>query len=119
MSVFQTSIARSLAPLGMTRFVTARPSIDTNTAQITDRLGVILRVEDGCSGDEDVGAVLDRQARSLGIDAAIDCDLERRLMRLLPFACAFYLGHHLRSERLTTETGMHSHDEQDVDLVEE
>ena len=40
-------------------------------------------------------------------------------MRLLPFACALYLGHHLGAEWLTTETGMHGHDEEDVDLVEE
>ena len=94
-------------------------SIGSFTAQFRDRIAIIFRVKDEGTGDKDVGAVLDRQSRGLGVDAAIDFDVDLCCARFIPLGCAFHFSHHLGVERLTAETGMDGHDEQDVDLVEE
>ena len=93
-------------------------SIGNFTPQFADRLAIIFCVKYEGAGDEDVSAVLDRQARGLGVDAAIDFDVDLCCARFIPLGCAFHFSHHRGAERLTAETGMDGHDEQDVDLVE-
>ena len=94
-------------------------SIGSFTPQFRDRLVIIFCVKDGGAGDEDVSAVLDRQARGRGVDAAINFDVNLCWARFIPLGRAFHFSHHLGAERLTAETGMDGHDEQEVDPVEE
>ena len=76
-------------------------------------------MKDRCTGNEDIGAVLDRQSRSLGVDAAVHFDVDLVRARFVPFGGAFYFFHLIGAKRLPSETGMDSHDEQQVDLFEE
>ncbi len=76
-------------------------------------------MKDGGAGDEDIGAVLDRQSRGLGVDAAVDFDVDLAFARFIPLGGAFHFLHLIGAERLTAEAGMYGHDEQDVDLVQE
>src|ERR1700680_4319021 len=94
-------------------------SIRSFTAQFRDRLAIIFCVKDEGAGDEGVSAVLDRQSWGLGVDAAIDFDVDLCCARFIPLGRALHFSHHFGPERLTAETGMDGHDEQDVDLVEE
>src|SRR5487761_201034 len=64
-----------------------------------------LVAEHGIARDEDSGACFDHQRRRLGIDAAIDLDLD--VGRHRPHA-ANLLGA-LRDELLTTESGLDGH----------
>ena len=48
-------------------------------AQRADRIRVISGFENESASDENVGAVLDREAGGLGVDSAIDFDLVARV----------------------------------------
>jgi hypothetical protein len=62
---------------------------------------------------------LNRQWCGLSVDAAVDFDVDLVFARFVPLGSAFHFFHLLGAERLTAEAGMHGHDEQDIDLVEE
>jgi hypothetical protein len=111
----EAAIVGSLASLGMTtlRLVALFP------AQFADRFGIIFCVKDRSTSDKDVGAILDRQTRSLGVDAAIDFEVDLPFARFVPFGGTFHFFHHLRPEWLPAEARMDGHDEQEVDLIEE
>jgi hypothetical protein len=70
------------------------------------------------SGDENVRAVLDRGAGRFRLDAAIDFDAEPAAVGIAPLLRAPNFFHHLRPERLAAETGMHGHDEKQIDRPE-
>src|ERR1700730_7656617 len=93
-------------------------SIRSFPPQFRDRLAIIFCVKDGGAGDEDVSAVLDRQARGRGADATITCDVNLSWTRFIPLGLEFHVSLQFGADRLTAETGMGGHDEQDVDLVE-
>ena len=73
------------------------------------------RAKDRSAGDENVRAGFNRSARCLGLDAAVDFEVEFAAVRIPPFFGATNFVHHLRPKRLAAKTGMNRHDEKQVD----
>src|SRR5262249_1993535 len=94
-------------------FISARqPSVpNLITAQLLDRLSDVLSAENGRARHEYVGTRPHRLTGGLAIDAPVHLDVPREFL-----AQRFYLGQHLRHERLAAETWIDGHKEHHVDL---
>ena len=87
------------------------------TAQRPNLGSVILGLENGCASNQHIGAVLDRHLRGLWINTAIDFQVQVWVVLYFPITRPTKLFHLVGAKRLSAETGMDRHDQQQVELV--
>ena len=83
------------------------------------RPGRVVGLEHRAPGDEDVDTRIRGEPDRARRDPAVDLDLDRQPARVDLGPQATHLVEHLGDERLAAPTGVHTHHEHQVDLVEE
>src|SRR5580704_9787018 len=84
---------------------------------MSDDLRVVLLAENSRTGNENVGARGFHVGDVVGLDAAVDLDVEREAAPLKLAANLAQLLERLRNEMLAAESRMHTHDENHVELL--